>query len=129
MKRLHGRKFCVARKGLLSLSVLISLLNSFKKFPTTLITAHQRSCGKSPPVPAPLLPGHGILGPHPPSLSRSLLDIGPQGPPVSDIWWPSLEALITSGLPPKLRLTSGGCCSKCGQCSRAVRILLECFLV
>ena len=61
-------------------------------------------------VHVPRSPGHGIL-----LYSHSLLfpwkwDLTAQGPPVSDIWWPSLKtcsSLLTSGPLPLQVLTSG----------------------
>ena len=86
-------------------------------------------------------PRHKTWGPPIPVLPPQ--DMRPGNPshtptpssPTSDIWWPLLETCsnlyirphCTATPPP--RETTGSCLRNYGQRKRAVRILLECFLV
>ena len=82
---------------------------------------------EDPLTPKPVLP------PSPKDM-RLGTPWGPNPLPASDIWWPSLETCSSLFIRPHctetlLGVTSCGCWRNYGQRKRAVRILLECFLV
>ena len=97
------------------------------------ITTHQRSCGKvmfsvMSLCPEPGVPIDRAPPPGPVRTSAPLYRV--PAPTASNIWWPRLETcsnLFTWGRPPNQfwHLVA----EECTVSKRAVRILLECFLV